>query len=144
MTPKQTCFLIDDDVDDREIFALALADTDKNMQLFTAINCKAAIDKFVDEHDFIPDYIFLDLNMPGMNGFECLARIKEMPHLCERPVIIYSTSSNVNYFEETRRLGATHYLVKPNRIEELTRILIDIFEKKELPYVLNDQTDTYF
>ncbi len=122
-----TCFLIDDDADDREIFTTALEDVDKNYKCLTALNGKDALEKLKGDETLIPDFIFLDLNMPIMTGKECLQEIKNIQRLNATPVIIYTTSSHPKDIEETKQLRASHYLIKPPCMIKLTKILSDFF-----------------
>ena len=133
----ETCFLIDDDEDDREIFAIALEGTGNAYRCVAAGNGREAIDKLADG-EFMPDYIFIDLNMPYMSGSECLAAIRKMPHLAGIPVVVYTTSSHHKDLEETRALGASHYLVKPPSINRLTEALTGILNRERLPFFLPD------
>ncbi|RWW99680.1 response regulator [Flavobacterium cerinum] len=130
----RSCFLIDDDDDDREIFALALENAHGVSRCIMAKNGVDAV-KIVNEADFIPTYIFIDLNMPLMSGKECLLALKKS-RLSSVPVIVYTTSSNCKDVEETKKLGAAHYLVKPTSVTALTGILSDIFSGITLPYYL--------
>jgi CheY-like chemotaxis protein len=70
-----TVFLIDDDRDDREIFMEALAEIDNSAICYTAENGLDALNK-LNENLVIPQFIFLDLNMPRMSGRECLVELK--------------------------------------------------------------------
>lgn len=133
-----TCFLIDDDADDREIFCIALEDTNKGFNCITSPNGKDALNKLMNDDTFNPDYIFLDLNMPVMNGKQCLQEIKKIPRLASVPVIIYTTSSYIKDMEEARELGATHFLTKPSRIDKLTKLLVELIENKDLPFSISD------
>lgn len=139
MSQGLTCLLIDDDSDDREIFAIALEDTDKIHKCIAAINGKDALEKLNDDETFIPDFIFLDLNMPLMSGKQFLQKIKKIPRLNHIPVVIYTTSSREKDIEETKQLGATHYLTKPSRIDTLTKILSALFQKQYDSFSLNQQ-----
>ena len=78
------------------------------------------------------DFIFLDLNMPRMNGKQFLAEIKKDPILKNIPVIIYSTSSDSHDKEETERLGAQEFLTKPPYFSQLTQLLHDFFSRQGL------------
>jgi len=131
------CLLIDDDVDDHEIFIEALQDVKIHYQCVTAINGQEAI-TLLTKSGLVPDYIFLDLNMPIMSGKICLAEIKKITALQDIPVIIYTTSSYSNDIEETQRLGATHFLVKPSSIATLTRILNDLFTQKQPSFLIKE------
>lgn len=133
----QSCFLIDDDDDDRDIFALALENAHGISRCIMAKNGVDAV-KIINETDFIPEYIFIDLNMPLMSGKECLSALKKS-RLATVPIIVYTTSSNFKDVEETKKLGAAHYLVKPTSITALTEILSNIFSAAALPYYLHTE-----
>jgi DNA-binding response OmpR family regulator len=133
-----TCLLIDDDSDDREIFALALEDAGLSCNYITAKNGVDALTMFNSDPALIPDFTFLDLNMPLLNGKRCLQEIKKISRLHSMPVIMYTTSSHNRDVEETRQLGASHYLVKPSSIHHLSDMLRRIFEKKPLPFFLSE------
>lgn len=127
-------FLVDDDRDDREIFIEALAEIDGNCTCITAENGEDALQKLTT-NSFLPDYIFLDLNMPRMNGRECLVEIKNMKRLQEIPVIIYTTSSLQREKEELAQLGAAMFITKPANFHELCDSL-----KEVLSYNWNGNT----
>ena len=99
--------------------------------------------------------MFLDLNMPIMNGFECLEAIRSTPHLKDLLVAIYSTSSAERDIEETFEKGANIYIKKPSSFNELkksasggelSRIMLAIksilAEYIQLPSIMFDEIDT--
>ena len=133
------CFLVDDDPDDHEIFSIAMKDANSTSICVTAKNGLDALEQLQSNKLFIPDYIFLDLNMPVLDGKQLLIEIKKMDHLKDIPVIIYTTSSREMDIEETRRLGASHFIVKPYGMSRLTEILSSIFERHALPFALNSE-----
>ena len=124
---RKTCLLVDDDEDDTEIFALAASEADSSIDCVFASDGIAALSLLTDK-TFIPDYIFLDLNMPLMSGRECLVEIKKRPHLAHVPVIIYSTSASRRDITETKELGASSFITKPALISALTERLLEVFE----------------
>lgn len=69
--------------------------------------------------DGLPDFIFLDLNMPRMDGRACLAEPKNDEGLRDIPVVIYSTSSHPSDREETLRLGADYFLTEATSFRTL-------------------------
>ncbi len=75
-----------------------------------------------------PDYIFLDLNLPLMTGFECLYNLKKNTLLKDIPVVIYSTSSRDIDRQKTKDLGAMHYISKPGSMHELKDLLQRLFK----------------
>lgn len=100
----KTIFLIDDDPDDREIFAESLLSDHPSFFYHEAENGAAAFALLQSESFVKPDLIFLDLNMPIMDGRVFLKKIKEDPALNNIPVIIYSTSSS----EADKMFAAEH------------------------------------
>jgi CheY-like chemotaxis protein len=125
VTSKKIIFLVDDDVDDLEIFCDALEGIELDVICFTATNGQEALQKLTSG-EVNPDIIFLDLNMPLMNGKEFLKEIKLKPVLNKIPVVILSTSSDPESIIETKRLGASHFLTKPDKFSMWEKILADV------------------
>lgn len=117
------CFLIDDDLDDQEIFCLALDELDQTIQRVIASDGEEGLMKLNLNPQHPPDYIFLDLNMPRMNGIECLREIKKIVHLQHTKVIMYSTTDAADVRALTRELGAHDFLVKPPSMVKLVKFL---------------------
>ena len=130
MSSQPICILIDDDPDDQEIFLLALQKLQTDIKCITADSGIEAL-QILKQENFSPDYIFLDLNMPRMNGKQCLAEIKKIEKLALTPVIIYSTSTVQSDIMETKELGAADYIIKQSSIKELTRILSAFFSENQ-------------
>ena len=65
-----------------------------------------------------PDVIFLDINMPRLDGFEVLIRLKSDPHLRSIPVIMVTSTDSQREINRAYELGAASYVVKPVGIEE--------------------------
>ncbi|HYR58549.1 MAG TPA: response regulator [Chthoniobacteraceae bacterium] len=64
-------------------------------------------------HSPLPGIILLDLKLPGMNGLECLRRLKADARTREIPVIVLTSSQHDGDIAECRRLGVESYIVKP-------------------------------
>lgn len=129
MTPFQkpkTFFIVDDDADDQEIFLAAVKKVDESIKCITVDNCEEALRKLKVADAQLPDFIFLDLNMPRINGRQCLVELKKYAHLKHVPVIIYSTSSLKKDIEETAQLGADMFITKPSRFEDLCKALTNV------------------
>jgi DNA-binding NtrC family response regulator len=118
----QKILLIDDDVEDHEIFETALSLVSKQLSFISFTDAKLALDK-LNTHEINADVIFLDLNMPVMSGEEFLIKIKSLDHLKQIPVIIYSTTSNASTISATKNLGAIDFITKPDRFDLLIDIL---------------------
>ena len=132
MFSSKTCYLIDDDIDDQEIFLMAVERVNNNIQCITASDCGEALDFLKREDNPKPNIIFLDLNMPKMGGKKCLEEIKKISYLQHIPVIIYSTSNEAKDKLETHQLGAAYYLPKPSSMQELTSQLNVILNKIDI------------
>lgn len=118
--------LIDDDIDDRMIFGDVLKELVPDIIYNEAINGEDALVRL--ESGLVPDLIFLDLNMPRVDGKQFLAEIRQIAHLRHIPVIIYTTSSHESDKKETRALGASYFITKPNSLHELNQLLKGILE----------------
>lgn len=127
MTYVKSCILIDDDPDDQLVFSLAITELNKSVFCVAFGNALEALTKLEDDAAFSPDLIFLDLNLPGINGFECLTRIKRNPKLSHIPVVIYTTSSRQEDILKTKNLGAAAFITKPFLMADLSMRLNDFF-----------------
>jgi CheY-like chemotaxis protein len=125
---KDICFVIDDDKDDQEIFCLAMQLVDKEVKCIFASDGEEALRKLVAYH-LKPGKIFIDMNMPRMNGIKCLREIKKLKGLNQVPVYMYSTSAEPDVVKETEMLGATDYLLKPSSLDDLVEMLKPIFSR---------------
>lgn len=121
----KTCFFIDDDDDDRDFFCTAMKAIESDMECVFSRNGNEAIEKLTANPDFIPDFIFMDMNMPLMDGKECLEIIKEMDRLKHTKVYIYSSAGNPKLIDEILSLGATDFLIKPSTMTDLKQMLKD-------------------
>jgi CheY-like chemotaxis protein len=120
--------LVDDDMDDQQIFLEALKHVAPSIEVATASNGLEALHKLNTPGAVQPDLIFLDLNMPMMNGKELLEELKKTGTFSHIPVIIYTTSSRVEDREESIQLGAYSYLVKPHNFNDLCEQLRNTLE----------------
>jgi CheY-like chemotaxis protein len=111
--------IIDDDLEDQEIFMEALKEVDPQVVCYSATSGEDAFRKLENEMLLLPDLIFLDMNMPKLNGKQVLKELRKLKSLDGIPVIMYSTSFAPRDIEELRNLGAAHHLVKPSRFDHL-------------------------
>jgi CheY-like chemotaxis protein len=130
MSKISSIFLIDDDCDDREIFEAVLAEVDKTIKLNTASDGAEALEKLDTGTVNNVDLIFLDINMPRMDGIEFLERVKKNARFKNIPVVIYSTTNQDSFVEKTLGLGAICYITKVTSFEALSDALkkiLDVF-----------------
>ena len=118
--------LIDDDEDDREIFLSVIQNILPNATYTVAINGQDALTKLSE--DSVPHLIFLDLNMPLMNGKQFLAARRESRMLNTIPVVILSTSSDQSTIEEAIELGAIYFVTKPDKYSAWEGALRDVLK----------------
>ncbi len=118
---KLNIIIADDDSDDRELLSDALSEISHNFQITMVENGKELMEKLVGEKLF--DLVFLDLNMPAMNGFECLEKIMADPKLKELPILIYSTSAHPDQIDKTYLKGAIYFIQKPSNFNEIIKII---------------------
>jgi CheY-like chemotaxis protein len=120
---QRILLIIDDDPDDREFFCDALKDVDGSAICHTFKNGLEALDALRLDHSPVPDFIFLDLNMPVLSGKQCLAELKKIKKLSQTHIIIYTTSKLTDDFSETIQMGAMHFLTKPTSYTDLCEAL---------------------
>jgi CheY-like chemotaxis protein len=126
MQTGKTFFIVDDDPDDVDLFIEAVNEVDNSIICVSASDGYEALNKLRSGLMATPDMIFLDLNMPRINGKQCLVEIKKMESLSDIPVVIFSTSSFQNDIDETLRLGASCFLTKPSSFRDLCKVLLVI------------------
>ena len=126
--------LVDDDEDDRVVFTAALEALDIPVNYETAKDGIAGLELITDKLLFFPDYIFIDLNMPGMTGFQLLEQLKKMSVIRTIPVIIYTTSNNQRDIDTAFRLGAYGFVCKPSKFQDLQSILKEILTEKVMTF----------
>lgn len=118
--------LADDDEDDRLFFTDAFDEIKINTVVNTVKNGRELLDFLNLADTVLPNIIFLDLNMPILNGIDCLKEIKQNNRLSDIAIAIYSTSSSEQDIENTFVLGANIYIKKPNNFNDLKKILSEV------------------
>jgi CheY-like chemotaxis protein len=111
--------IIDDDSDDRDLFGEALAEADDSYSLISAKDAEHAMEIISDPAFEAPIFIFLDLNMPKMNGWACLSQFRKIQKLRASHVIMYSTSQTEEDMRRAIDSGASYFLTKPSRFSDL-------------------------
>lgn len=117
--------LAEDDIDDRNFFKSVIC----NIKIQHTLECfedGIELINHLNNTDTLPHIIFLDLNMPGKSGLECLKEIRANSNLRDIGIAIYSNSSSLEHQEETFIAGANVYIKKPNDINILRKIISDV------------------
>jgi CheY-like chemotaxis protein len=118
--------LADDDEDDRLFFTDAFDELKINTIVNTVNNGKELLNYLNHPETILPNIIFLDLNMPILNGIGCLELIKKNDAFKDIAIAIYSTSSSEKDIENTFVLGANIYIKKPNNFNDLKKVLSEV------------------
>lgn len=113
---------IDDDEEDLQIFQAALEQISTTIKYNYFTDARKALEQ-LRLGIVTTQAIFLDLNMPSMNGHEFLAQLKQEEKLKDIPVIIFTTSSDSSIREMTLSMGAIDFLTKPNDFKDLIALL---------------------
>ena len=117
-------WLADDDEDDCLFFKEALEELPGDSSLVTVNNGEELMLALATMPS--PDMLFIDLNMPRKNGYECLCEIKLNENLRSVPIIIYSTSFDPEIVKLLYEKGAHHYIRKPAEFSDLKKVLLEV------------------
>lgn len=132
-------YLADDDADDRMFFEDALKKISIPTQLTFAndgLELMSNLETVTEPPP--PDVIFLDLNMPRKDGFQCLEEIRKTDKLKNIPIVIFSTTVKDEAVDKTYQHGANHYICKPHSFELLIKAIetvlsIEMWQKPQPP-----------
>ncbi|HEU5148686.1 MAG TPA: response regulator [Chryseosolibacter sp.] len=121
--------LINDDPDDHEIFESVIELILPSARCSSVLSGQRAIEKLIDG-SLRPHIIFLDLNMPLMNGKQFLLEVRNHPEIATIPVIVLTTSSDAGNVAETKQLGAKYFITKPDRFSQWEDALRQFFREQ--------------
>jgi CheY-like chemotaxis protein len=127
--------LADDDEDDCYFFKQALQGFPMPVNLTAVNNGEQLMENLNDSKIELPQILFLDLNMPKKNGFECLLEIKENKKFKQIPVVIFSTSFEQEVVKLLYDNGAQYYIRKPAEIKSYKSII-----KHAITLITNNQS----
>ena len=115
--------LADDDPDDCFFFREAVESLELATILTVVHNGEQLMQQLIKENSELPDVLFLDLNMPRKNGFECLSEIKNTQILLALPVVIFSTSLEQEVVNRLYKNGAQYFIRKPAEFSQFKKII---------------------
>lgn len=119
-------FYTDDDEDDLSIFADAVESVTEKINLQIYNGGQKLLDA-INNPPPIPYIIFLDLNMPGKNGFDVLQEIRSSDQK-NLPVVIYSTSNEPGIINKCLDLGANRFIIKPIKMSDIIKSIKDTLQ----------------
>jgi len=146
MNVKQLNILLaDDDTDDCNFFKDALEALPMSTKLSIVHDGDELMNYLLEQTGPLPHVLFLDINMPRKNGFECLAEIKHDEKLKDLPVVMFSTSRSQEKINILFKTGADVYIHKPSSFAQLVQVIHhalpmaaeNIFSNGKLKYILN-------
>lgn len=140
---SKNIFLADDDEDDRLFFEEALKEVCNDAILTVAEDGDELMEILYRPPVPMPDVIFLDLNMPKKNGFECLAEIKNNRTLKNLPIIIFTTSLQEESVRKVYNQGANYYVRKPTDYRQLKLVVKKILAIDWLKEVLQPEKERF-
>jgi CheY-like chemotaxis protein len=112
----KTIFIADDDSDDVLLFRDALEKVNNSIRLE---NVKDGLELLSLLKHLRPDLVFLDLDMPGKNGLECLIEIRRNPIYETLPVVVFSSTTRPANIETAYEMGADLFFIKPYNFNDL-------------------------
>lgn len=122
---KRRLLLADDDLDDCLFFKEAIEELPIEATLDTVHDGVQLMNLLSAKPNNFPDALFLDLNMPRKSGIECLTEIKQIGELKSLPVIIFSTSLNIDVVNLLYEKGAHYYICKPGEFSALKKVIFE-------------------
>ena len=127
MSPKKTVVIVDDNPADIELTKIAFEHHRQHYEFQFYTDGLAFLNQ-LDDEDISFDLILLDLNLPGITGFEILNRVRNIVHQSSTPTIIFSTSSSTRDILMAYELGANAFITKPMDFEAFEATLNAIIQ----------------
>jgi len=124
-SPKKRILVAEDNANDVFLLRNAFQETAPNIELTIFEDGTALVNHLQStiQETPAPELLLLDLNIPGMDGFQVLEWIRGQPGLRKMPVVIFSSSGAAADIDQAYELGANSYLVKPFDFRRLTEIV---------------------
>jgi PAS domain S-box-containing protein len=107
-------------------FMRELMDDLPKIELITAPNAELGIE-LIRAH--LPSVVIMDVNLPGMSGFEAVQRLRGWPETRDIPVIGLSAAALPRDTARAKEIGFYRYLTKPVKVDQLTAVLEELLER---------------
>ena len=122
----RSIFYADDDENDHFFMRHTVEELFPGVAFKSFYYCEKLLEYLRDDRNILPDIIFLDQNLPGLSGTQCLHEIKASARLEHIPVLIYSTGASEKDRYDAKQFGAYKYLIKPGSYNEIKSLLSDV------------------
>ena len=128
MNKVTNILFVDDDPDDIKIFGEAVKEVDPKIKFLSASNGVRAME-ILGAQKPPPDFIFLDVNMPRMNGIQLLDAVKKNKKFSGIPVVMYSTTKSSEHEKHAKQLGAMYFFTKPIFFDDICNVIRVVISK---------------
>jgi len=123
----KTIIVIDDDLDDLDIMSDVIATVEPESNCITFKDPQTAVGELLSNQHLLPDYIFIDYNMPLMSGDECLEKLRQCQRLSDAIIVMISTSMPEIATSKLYDAGANYAVEKPSRLSNYYTLFKSIF-----------------
>jgi CheY-like chemotaxis protein len=123
---QRTVIIIDDDRDDLDVMEETLRQIDPATIILAFPYPEEALNLLTKDMIIVPDFIFIDINMPKITGVQCLAHLRTIKEFNHVPIVIYSTTITESVCESLVKDGATYVMQKPPNFHDYQTVLEDI------------------
>jgi CheY-like chemotaxis protein len=129
--PAARLLFVEDDPDDIELLTKSLQENSIFDFLILDSGSKALnyLEGLVDGE--LPRLVVVDLNMPGMSGYDVIRKLKSGDRFRRIPIVILTTSQRSALIEEAIRQGAEGYYHKPVSVKELDDLVLQLYNKSK-------------
>lgn len=120
-TPVPTVWVVDDDDDDQTFIELAFGVMTPAVNVLPLTDGASLLTR-LNESETVPRLIILDINMPGLSGFDTLRQLRSQLAYAHIPVVMMTTSASPDDRDKSLALGANQFVTKPNTYSQLTQL----------------------
>ena len=142
MKEDVTIFYADDDQDDLEFFKEIVSEIGENFNVITQNNGEELLNAIKNPPPH-PHVVFIDINMPGINGLEVLKKLRADGMHKELPIVMFSTSKDEDIIAKSRQLGASYYMPKSGMFDQLKKSIEHALSINWSNFTANDNNFVY-
>ncbi len=135
--------LVDDDEDDRLFFEEALTEVSPESTILLKKDGEETLNYLLGPDAIPPDVIFLDLNMPFIDGVRCLEEIRRNEAMKDTFIVINTTTASPKEIDHTFEKGANLFLIKPNSFNDLKKSIAAIIQLDFKSLIISRQRNKF-